>query len=103
MGVSITKKTSRDLMIENNKLLKELNKRPLVVVKEMEEAIAKSKVAFGDFVQYKDDIRDLRKELKDLRRTLNREMKLKENQIISYMKWLLVILNTFLLIWLTIQ
>lgn len=96
-------KTSRDLMIENNKLLKELNKRPLVVVKEMEEAIAKSKVAFEDFIQYKDDIRDLRKELKDLRKILNRETRLKENQIISYMKWLLVILNTFLLIWLITQ
>ena len=100
MGVSITKKTSRDLMIENNKLLKELNKRPLVVVKEIEEAISKSKVAFEDFQKYQDEIEILRQELQRLRKVLDKEMKLKESQVISYAKWLLVLINTGLLIWL---
>lgn len=95
-----SKKTSRDLMIENNKLLKELNKRPIVMIKELEEAITRSKVAFGDFIEYKDDMRELRGELDGLKKMLRKEMRLKENQLISYLKWLLVIINTILLIWL---
>lgn len=93
-------KTSRELMIENNKLLKELKKRPLVVVKEMEEAIARSKIAFGDLLEYKNELLGLKNDLRELRETLRKEMKLKENQVISYAKWLLVLINTILLIWL---
>jgi hypothetical protein len=100
MGVDTTKKTSRDLIIENNKLLKELSKRPLVVLKDVQEAIHSSRVAFEDFQKYQDEIEILRQELQRLRKMLDREMKLKENQVISYAKWLLVLINTGLLIWL---
>lgn len=99
MGANITK-TSRDLIIENNKLLKELKKTPPVSLKSIEESIQKSIVAFEKFIEYEEELTRLRADLRDLKKTMKLEMALKENRIISYAKWVLVLINTGLLIWL---
>lgn len=98
MGANITK-TTRDLVIEIHKELK--GKTP-VSIKELEEAIQKSMVAFEKFVAYEEEIHDLRQDIKKLKRTMNFELRLKENQVISYAKWLLILINTGLLMWIII-
>ena len=96
-------KTSRDLMIENNKLIKELAKTPPVSIEGIIEAIEKSKVSFEKFIEYQDELTMLRADLRQLKKALRLEMALKENKVISYAKWVLVLFNTGLLLWLLLR